>query len=96
MYLETFNLRAIAERLHDGSSAHFSHVVGGVLSNTYHDQVLGRGGPTTWPPHSTDSNHLDFYVLGHLKTVAYAACADNEENLAFTGTRTPTSPPCSP
>jgi hypothetical protein len=31
-----------------------------VLSNAYHDRWVGRGGPTAWPPRSTDLNPLDF------------------------------------
>jgi hypothetical protein len=50
-----------------------------VLSNTYHDQWTGRGGPTAWPPRSTpDLNPLDFYLWGHLNTLVYAARIDNE------------------
>jgi hypothetical protein len=62
---------------HDGALAQFSHAVRGVLSNTYHDRWIGRGGPTAWPPCSTsDLNPLNFYLWGHLKTPV-----DNEETL---------------
>jgi hypothetical protein len=36
--------------MRDGALAHSSHVVEDVLNNTYHDQGIGRGGPTAWPP----------------------------------------------
>jgi hypothetical protein len=51
------------------------------LNNTYHDRWIGRGGPTAWPPRSTDLNPLDFYLCGHLNTLVYAAPVDNEEAL---------------
>jgi hypothetical protein len=68
--------------MHDGAMAHFSRAVGDVLSNTYHDQWIFRGGgPTAWPPRSPDLNPLDFYLWGHLRTLVYAAPVDNEEAL---------------
>jgi hypothetical protein len=78
---ETFNLLVTAERTHEGTPAHFSRAVRDVLSNTYHDRWIGRGGPTAWPPRSPDLNILDFYLWGHLKTLVYAAPVDNEEAL---------------
>jgi hypothetical protein len=33
-----------------------------VLSNTYHDQWIGTGGPTAWPPRSTGLNPLVLHV----------------------------------
>jgi hypothetical protein len=67
--------------MHDGAPAHFSRAVRDVLSNTYHDQWIGRGGPAAWPPLSPDLNPLDFYLSEHLKALVYAAPVDNEEAL---------------
>jgi hypothetical protein len=61
--------------------AHYSHDVRPVLSNTYPDRWIGRGGPSTWLPRSPDLNHFDFYLWGHIDTLAHAALADNEEAL---------------
>jgi hypothetical protein len=50
---EAFNLCVVVERtlyMHDGAPAHFSRAVRDVLSNTYHDTWIGKGGPTAWPP----------------------------------------------
>jgi hypothetical protein len=58
--------------MHDGTLAHFSHAVGDVLSNTYHDQWIGTRGPTAWPPCLPFLNPLDFYLWGHLKVLVYA------------------------
>jgi hypothetical protein len=69
------------ERMHDGAVAHFSHAVRDVLNNTYHDQWIGRGGPTAIPPCSPDLNYLDFYLWGLLKALVYVASVDNEEAL---------------
>jgi hypothetical protein len=52
-----------------------------VLSNTYHNRWIGRGGPTAWSPCTPDLNPLDFYLWGHLKSLVYAAPIDNEEAL---------------
>jgi hypothetical protein len=64
--------------MHDGAQAHFSHVMRDVLSNTYHDRWIGRGGPTAWPPRSPDLNPLDFYVFVYLEARVCAAHIDNE------------------
>jgi hypothetical protein len=73
------NLWVIAERNHDCAPAHLSRAVRGVLSNTYHDRCIGRGGPTAWPPRSPDLNPLDFYLWGRLEILVHAAPVDNEE-----------------
>jgi hypothetical protein len=67
--------------MHNGAPAHFIHAAQDVLSNTYHDRWIGRGGHTVWPPRSPDLNALDFYLWGHLNTLVYAAPVDNEETL---------------
>jgi hypothetical protein len=42
--------------------------------------IVTEGGSILWPPRfSPHSNHLDFYLLGHHKTLVYAAPVDNEE-----------------
>jgi hypothetical protein len=74
-------VRARIWYMHDGAPAHFSRAVRDVLNNTYHDQRIGRGGPTAWPPRSPDLNPMDFYLCGHVKTLVYAAPSDNEETL---------------
>jgi hypothetical protein len=53
--------------------------VRGVLSNTYHEGWIGRGGQIVWHPRSPYLNPLDFYLWGHQKTLVYAAPVDNEE-----------------
>jgi hypothetical protein len=45
-------VRARTWCLHDGSPTHCSRAVRDVLSSTYHDRWIGRGGPTAWPPRS--------------------------------------------
>jgi hypothetical protein len=56
--------------IHDGAPEHFSHAVWDVLSNTYHDRWIGRGGHTAWPPcFMPDLNPSDFYLWGHLKAL---------------------------
>jgi hypothetical protein len=67
--------------MHDGAPTHFSRAVRDVLNNTYHDRWVGRGEPTAWPPRPPDLNPLDFYLLGHQKSLVYAALLDKEEAL---------------
>jgi hypothetical protein len=66
--------------MHDGAPPHFSRAMRDVLSNTYHDPLIGRGEPAAWPPRSTTYlNPLDFYLWEHLAILAYATPVDNEE-----------------
>jgi hypothetical protein len=65
--------------MHDGAPAHFSRAVREVLRNTFHDQWIGREGPTAWPPRSPDLIPLDLYLWGHLNPLVYAPPVDNEE-----------------
>jgi hypothetical protein len=67
--------------MRDDVPAHFSRAVRDVLSNTYHDRWIRRGGQTPWPPRSLHLNPLSFYLWGRLKTRVYASPVDNEEAL---------------
>jgi len=58
--------------MHDGAPPHFSRISHDFLNQTYGDRWIGRGGPTLWPPRSPDLNPIDFYLLGHLKTIVHA------------------------
>jgi hypothetical protein len=64
--------------MHDGAPAQFSRVVRDVLSHTYHDRWIGTGGSTAWLPRSPVLNLLDFYPLGRLRTLTYAAPDDKK------------------
>jgi hypothetical protein len=77
----TLAVRARMWYTRDGTPAYFSRAVKNVLSNIYDDRWIGRGVTTAWPPRSPDLNPLNFYTLGHLKTLVYAAPVDNEEAL---------------
>jgi hypothetical protein len=50
--------------MHDGVPTHFSLAVRDVLNNTYHDQWIGRGGPTAWPPRSHQICILWIFTCG--------------------------------
>jgi hypothetical protein len=58
--------------MHKRAPTYFSRAVGDVLGNALHDQWIGRGGPTAWPPCPPDLNPLDLYLWGHLTTLVYA------------------------
>jgi hypothetical protein len=76
-------VRARMWYMHDGAPAHFSCAVRDIFNHTDHDQWIGTGGPTAWPPLSPDFNPLDFYPWRHLTTLAYAAPVDNGEALHY-------------
>jgi hypothetical protein len=69
--------RTQMQYMHDGAPGDFGHAVRDVLSNTYHEQWIGRGGPTAWP----GLNTLNFYLWGYLKPLVCAVPVDNEEAL---------------
>jgi hypothetical protein len=51
-------VRARMWYMHDFAPAHFSRAVRYVVSNTYQDGWIGRGGPTAWPPCSPDLHDI--------------------------------------
>jgi hypothetical protein len=82
---EIFNLLVVVGKIlnvHDGGPAHCSRYARGALNNSAHSRRTGTGGPTAWPPHSSDLNPLDCYLRGYLATLVYAAPADNEQTLS--------------
>jgi hypothetical protein len=50
-----------------------------VLSNTYHDGWIGRGGPTAWPPRSPDFS--EFVPVRTHESPCVCRTLDNEEAL---------------
>jgi hypothetical protein len=76
-------VRAQMWYMHDSAPAHFSRAVRDVLNNTYHDQWIGRGGSTAWPPRSPDLNPLDFYLWGHLKPVCIKLLLKTKRHLTI-------------
>jgi hypothetical protein len=66
--------------MRDGDLAHFIRDVPDVLSNTYHDRWICRGGPTAWPPQSRDLNPLHFYMWGHLQILVNAAPVEDKRH----------------
>jgi hypothetical protein len=48
--------------MRDGAPAHFSPAVREVLRIAFHDQWIGREGPTACPPRSPDLHPLDLYL----------------------------------
>jgi hypothetical protein len=53
--------------MHDGAPAHFSRAVRDVLNNTYRGRWIGRGGPTAWPPRSSELNPLEGILSTYYK-----------------------------
>jgi hypothetical protein len=70
-----------SEHARDGAPVHSSGAVRDVLSKIYHNRWIGRGCPTGWTPRSPDLNPLEFYLLGQLRALVYAAPVDNKEAL---------------
>jgi hypothetical protein len=63
-YLKKYHWQSARMRyVRVGAPEHFSRAVRDVLSNTYHDRCIGRGGPTAWLPRSSDLNLWNFTIL---------------------------------
>jgi hypothetical protein len=65
--------------MHYGVPEYFSRAVRDVPNKTYHEQWIGRGGPTAWLPHSPCLNSLDFYLWEHLRALVYVTPSDNKQ-----------------
>ncbi len=50
---------------------HFSKEVRSWLNKVFDGRWIGRGGPISWAPRSSDLTPLDFFLWGHLKTNVY-------------------------
>ena len=55
----------------DGAPPHFARCVRNLLTEKFHHQWIGRGGPIEWPARSPDLTPLDFYLWGHVKSIVY-------------------------
>jgi hypothetical protein len=67
--------------LQDSAPTHFSRVVRHILNAIYHDWWIGRVVRYYVASTLTSFNPLEFYPWEQLKTLAYAAPADNEDTL---------------
>jgi hypothetical protein len=67
--------------MHDGAPARFSRAVRDVHNNIRHGRWTSRGGHIARPPRSPNSNALEFYRWGNLRTLLCAAPVDNGEVL---------------
>jgi hypothetical protein len=67
----------------DGAAAHFSFILRDVLNNTYRNERTRRGRPTAWPPRSPHFSPPGFYLLRHLKVLAYSTPTHNVETLQW-------------
>jgi hypothetical protein len=75
---------AVSSRMCYMPPAHFIHAARDVLSNTYRDRWIGRGGPTAWPPRSPGLNPVDFYLCRHLNSLVHAIHADKKRHFTIT------------
>jgi len=56
---------------HDEAPPHYTRHVREYLNESFPNRWLDRGGAVAWPPRSPDLILLDYYVWGHMKTLAY-------------------------
>lgn len=56
---------------HDDSLAHCVIPVREYLNRTFGDRWIGRGGPVSWPPHSSDLSSINFCLWSTFKDIVY-------------------------
>jgi hypothetical protein len=56
--------------MHNGAPLHFNIADRTVLNDKYPERWVGRGEQIAWPPRSPDLHPADFYLWGHLKSIA--------------------------
>src|SRR5215469_7471821 len=66
---------------HDGAPPHYTRHVRDYLNGSFPNRWLGRGGPVAWPPRSPELMPLDYYLWGHMKTLAYETKVDSRAGL---------------
>jgi len=67
--------------MQDEAPPHFSCFVTDVLNERFSDVWIGRGGPISWPPRSSDLSPLDFFLWGCIKNIVYAEKIRNIQHL---------------
>ena len=66
---------------HDRAPPHYTQHVREYLNESFPNRWLGRGGPVSWPPRSSDLTPLDYYLWGHMKTFVYETKVDSRAGL---------------
>ncbi|GFU86811.1 uncharacterized protein TNCV_1342561 [Trichonephila clavipes] len=66
---------------HDGAPVHFSADGRSALETAYPGRWIERDGPVSWPACSSDLSCLDFFLWGHMKSLAFAIPVDSDEAL---------------
>ena len=56
----------------DGATSPTARVTIDLLKGKFNELVILRNGPVEWPPRSCDLTSLDFFLLGHIKSMFYA------------------------
>ena len=51
----------------DGAPPHWGSHVRRFLDAAFRNRLIGRDGPTSWPPRSPDITPLDFFLWGYFK-----------------------------
>ncbi|CAF4646489.1 unnamed protein product [Rotaria sp. Silwood1] len=57
--------------MHDGAPAHYTRTVRNWLDNHFPSKWIGRRGPTSWPPRSSDLTPCDFFLWDWAKEEIY-------------------------
>ena len=56
----------------DGATSQTARITIDLLKGKFGERVTSRNGPVEWPPRSCDLTPLDFFLLGHIKSLVYA------------------------
>jgi hypothetical protein len=54
----------------NGAPSHFCHHVRNYLDREMAGRWIGRSGPITWPPRSSDLTALDYFLWGYVRTLS--------------------------
>lgn len=68
----------------DGARAYFERNVRHWMDTHFHNKLIGRGGPITWPAQSPDLTPCDFFLWGYMKNKVYKTMPENTDELAQT------------
>jgi hypothetical protein len=65
----------------DGAPPNFGRQVTAFLNQHFPDRWIGRGGPVPWPARSQDLSPLDYFLLGHMKSLVHAVKSNTRAEL---------------
>lgn len=65
----------------DGAPPHYCILARNKLTELFHQNWIGRGGPVPWPARAPDLTPMDYFVWGTVKEIVFKECPTTPEDM---------------